>query len=88
MSLRRMSLREATQNMGIARIEEIKCYRFFGADGSVERLDFIPVDNAPGFSFRVAYNGKLTRKYFGSDFTLCQRNALDMLDIVRNEENK
>ena len=79
-------MNSTAKNMGIARIEEIKCYRFFGADGSIERLDFIPVDNAPGFSFRVAYNGKLTRKYFGSDFTLCRRNALDMLDIVRNEE--
>jgi hypothetical protein len=73
------------KNMGIERIQEIKCYRFFGADGSIERLDFIPVDNAPGFSHRVAYNGKLTRKYLGSGFTMCQRNALDMLDIVRNE---
>ena len=73
------------KNMGIARIEEVKCYRFFAEDGTVERLDFIPVDNAPGFTHRVAYNGKLTRKHLGVDFTICQRNALDMLDIVRNE---
>ena len=73
-------------SLKVARIREIKCYQFFSEDGTVERLDFIPVDNAPGFSHRVAYNGKLTRKHLGQDFTICQRNALDMLDIIRTGE--
>jgi hypothetical protein len=75
-------------------IKEIPCFQFTTIidesvpglkDGitTVERLDFIPVDNCPGFSHRVAYNGRLTPKYLGSDFRLNQRTALDMLDIVR-----
>ena len=74
--------------LGVERIEEIKCYRFTNADGTVERLDFIPVNNTPGFSHRVAYNGELTKKWLGTNWTICQRNALDMLDIVRNLEKQ
>ena len=71
--------------LGVAKIDEIRCFRFFGEGGlPIERLDFIPSYNTPGFSYRVAYNGKLTNKYFGSDFKLNQHTALDMLDIVRN----
>lgn len=82
-----MALPKVAKLMGINHIEEIKCYRFFGNDGSIRRLDFIPIDNLPGFTYRVAYNGKLTRKYFGSDFVLNQRTALDMLDIILRAES-
>jgi hypothetical protein len=75
-----------TEKMKIERIEEIKCYRFFSEGGVIERLDFIPVENVLGFSHRVAYNGKLTKKFLGADFSICQRNALDMLDLVREAE--
>ena len=69
--------------LNVTKIEEIKCFRFTNSDGTVERLDFIPVNGVPGFSHRVAYNGTLTQKYLGADFTICQRNALDMLDLIR-----
>ncbi len=68
----------------VTKIQFIPCYRFFSKQYGWERLDFIPVDNVPGFSHRVAYNGNLTKKYFSSDFKINQKNALDMLDIIRH----
>jgi hypothetical protein len=69
------------------KIEQIPGYRFTtalsGTTIRVERLDFIPVSNCPGFSHRVAYNGRLTPKHLGSDFRLSQKVALQMLEIVR-----
>ena len=79
-----MSAKSKAKKLNIEWIEEIKCYRFFGPDGTIERLDFIPVENVPGFSHRIAYNGKLTRKYFGAEFKINQGSALDILDMIRS----
>jgi hypothetical protein len=49
----------------------------------MERLDFIPVDNVPGFSHRVAYNGRLTPKHLSTDFKLTKGVAYDMLIVIR-----
>lgn len=72
--------------LGVVEIDEIQRFRFTLRDGTVELLDFVPWEGTPGFSHKVAYNGKLTRKHLSEEFgrhRITQRTALDMLDIVR-----
>lgn len=73
------------QKLAVETIEEIQCFRFFREGGRIDRLDFIPSANTPGFSHRVAFNGNLTPKYLGEDFAksrIAKKTALDMLDLV------
>lgn len=68
--------------LGVVRVDRIHRFRFYKQDGSAVLLDFIPVDNMPGFSHRVALDGRLTAKYLGAGFTVSEKNALDMLDLL------
>lgn len=72
--------------LGVLQIDEIQRFRFVCAGGKVEHLDFVPVEGVPGFSHRVAYNGRLTRKHLSAEYgrnRVTQRTALDMLDVIR-----
>jgi hypothetical protein len=68
------------------KIELIHRYRITEAsDGkqTVTMMDFLPVENLPGFTHRVAINNVLTTHYLSDLFVPNKRNAREMLQIVR-----
>lgn len=68
--------------LGVVRVDRIHRFRFHKQDGTAVVLDFISVNDVPGFTHRVAMDGKLTSRYLGADFPVNERNALDMLDLI------
>jgi hypothetical protein len=68
-----------------AKVTKIHRYLLSYPNGEHHTIDFIPVDNMPGFSHRVAYDGKLVKKWLWDQRRPDARSAQEMVEIIQEE---